>query len=236
MWSLLPSFKDPRRPRIFQIGFNRCGTKTLSTFFRKNGYRAVHWADGKLAEGMELARLEGKPLLHYVGHWDVYTDMERVAHRRWFKGRVLRRLLRRKGTDELETPIYAYRYFRTLDRQYPGSTFILNVRDPDLWVRSRLRFEADDGGDYRFCEHGERAHENQAALVACWKEHWHEHVRDVKEHFEGRPDDLLVFHIEDDPVEKLVAFFERAGHDLDPAHWGWRNRTRPVESPTASPS
>jgi hypothetical protein len=230
MWHLLPSLRDPQRPRVFQIGFNRCGTKSLYSFFRKNGYRSVHWANGKLAEGMELARLEEKPLLHYVGRWDVYTDMERVAHRRFFRGPVLNKLLRLKGKDKLEIPIQAYRYFRTLDRQYPGSKFILNVRDVDLWVRSRLRFEAADGGKYRFCRHGDRAHESEKALVACWKEHWHEHIREVRDYFDGRPDDLLTFHIERDSIHDLVAFFDRAGYDLDPGHWGWRNRTRPAET------
>lgn len=230
MWSIFRSAPEPGRPRIFQIGFNRCGTKSLCTFFRHNGYRAVHWKNGKLAEGIELARLRGEPLLRYVGRWDVYTDMERVAHRRFFKGRVLRRLLRHRGRDRLEKPIYAFRYFRDLDRQYPGSKFILNIRGVDRWVESRLRFEADDGGEYRFCRHGDRAHPERASLVACWKEHWRTHLSEVREYFRGRRDDLLVFHIENDPVEKLVRFFERAGHDLDPRHWTRENRTRPEEA------
>lgn len=235
MWPFTrSSARDPRRPRIFQIGFNRCATKSLSTFFRRNGYRAVHWARGKLAEGIELARLEGRPLLHYVDRWTVYTDMERVAHRRVFRGRLLRRLLRLKGTDALERPIYAFRYFRTLDRQYPGSRFILNLRDVDRWVESRLRFEADDGGDYRFCRHGDRAHADEEALTACWRDHWRSHVRAVKAHFRGRPDDLLCFHIRNDPVEKLVSFMERAGWDVDARRWPWRNRTRPVAAGEAA--
>lgn len=221
--------RDPLRPRIFQIGFNRCGTDSLCTFFKRNGYRAVHWAKGKLAEGMELARLEGEPLLHYVGRWDVYTDMERVSHRRIFRGRVLRRLLRLEGVAELKRPIHAFRYFRTLDRQYPGSKFILNVRDVDLWIRSRLRFQGADGKPYRFCRHGHRAHRSEEELTDCWRDHWEAHTRDVREYFQGRPGDLLVFHIERDPIDKLVSFFGAAGHPLASRHWPWRNRTRPPE-------
>lgn len=215
---------DPDRPRIFQIGFNRCGTDSLAVFFRRNGYRAAHWNKGRLAEGMELARLEGEPLLRYVGNYDVYTDMERVAHRRVLKGSVLRRLLSILEVDRIERPIYAFKYFRRLDRQYPGSKFILNVREVDRWIDSRMRFEAADGGRYRFCVHGEEAHADRAALAECWRHEWHEHLADVRGYFQGRDDDLLVFHIEEDPVEKLVRFFARADHDLDPDLWPWMNR------------
>ncbi|HSR42199.1 MAG TPA: sulfotransferase [Longimicrobiales bacterium] len=229
MWSILRSGRDRTRPRVFQIGFNRCGTKSLWSFFRRNGYRAAHWKKGKLAEGIELARLQGERLLRHVGDWDVYTDMERVAHRRLIKGRVLRRLLRLKDRNRLEKPIYAFQQFRALDRHYPGSKFILNIRCVDRWVESRLRFEADDGGAYRFCRHGDRAHDDRESLVACWKRHWASHVAEVREYFRGRSDDLLIFHIESDPIEKLVRFFARAGHELDPRHWTRENGTRPAE-------
>lgn len=220
-------FADPVRPRIFQIGFNRCGTDSICVFFRRNGYRAAHWRKGRLAEGMELARLEDRPLLTHVADFDVYTDMERVTLRRRRRGPVVRRLLDRLGAERLETPIYAFKHFRLLDRQYPGSRFILNVRDVDNWIASRLRFEAADGGAYRFCVHGERAHESEAALADCWRREWHEHVGDVRSWFAGRPDDLLVFDVEADPPEKMARFFGRAGHELDPRLWPWKNRTRP---------
>lgn len=220
-------FADPRRPRVFQIGFNRCGTDSICTFFRRNGHRAAHWRRGRIAEAMELARLEGRPLLTWAADFDVYTDMERVALRRRTAGPVLRHLRRKLGVERLEKPIYAFKHFRLLDRQYPGSRFILNVRDVDRWIASRLRFEAADGGLYRFCVHGEHAHDSEAALTDCWRREWDEHLADVSAYFADRPRDLLVFDVETDLPEKMVRFFERAGYGLDPRLWPWKNRTRP---------
>ena len=221
-------FADPARPRIFQIGFIRCGTDSICVFFRRNGYRAAHWRKGKLAEGMELARLRGEPLLTWVEDYDVYTDMERVTLRRRFRGRILRWLLEELGVDELREPVYAFKYFRLLDRQYPGSKFILNVRDVDNWIASRLRFEAADGRPYRFCVHGEHAHGTEAELADCWRREWNEHTADVRDHFAGRPDDLLVFDVEKDDPGRLADFFARSGHRLDPGLWPWMNRTARV--------
>ena len=32
--------------KVFQIGFNKCGTMSLCDFFIKNGHKSVHWGDG----------------------------------------------------------------------------------------------------------------------------------------------------------------------------------------------
>ena len=33
--------------KVFQIGFNKCGTKSLMDFFVQNGYPSVHWDNYK---------------------------------------------------------------------------------------------------------------------------------------------------------------------------------------------
>jgi len=215
--------------RIFQIGFNRCGTKSLAEYFLANGLRAAHWRKGKLAYGIELARREGRPLLDYVDGYQVYTDMERVdlgaQLARRFRPRLLRRLEPHLRGEERERPIYAFEYFRELDRQYPGARFILNLRDPDAWLESRWRFR--DGG-YRDCKCGARRHDSKVELFACWRAHWEAHVAAVKAHFADRPSDLLVFDIDRDSIAVLNRFF--ANLALDPTRWLWINRTRAVES------
>lgn len=234
MWYLLPSLQDPGRPRVFQIGFNRCGTKSIAVFFHRNGYRAAHWQKGVLAAGMEVARRRGEPLLRHVAGFDVYTDMERVAQRRAIPHGLERRLDELQTPDERRRPVYAFKHFRQLDRQYPGSKFVLNVRDVDRWVESRLRFEADDGGDYRFCVHGERAHPDEEALAACWRSEWRRHLRDVRSYFAGRDDDLLVFDIDEDAPTEFARFFEGTRWTVDPGLWPWANRSRPAGGGGAS--
>lgn len=217
--------RDPRRPRIFQIGFNRCGTKSLYAYFKANGLRAIHWKKGKLAYGMELARREGVPLLSYTGDYDVYTDMERVdlpvELARPTRPLLLRRLEAHLGEAEREGPLYAFEYFRELDEQYPESRFILNLRKREDWARSRRRFR--DGG-YLDCPCGHRRHDDEQELFECWYRHWDRHIAAVKEYFEGRPEQLLVFDIDRHGVDEVNEFFSDL--ELDASLWPWENRTR----------
>ena len=174
-------------PRIFQIGFNRCGTTSLHLFFEQNGLRSIHWGRGSLAAGIEASRIEGKPLLTYVDGFQVYCDMEfmREDHAgKHISRRPFRRLYEALGQDRISKPIYAYTYFAELDRQYPGSRFILNTREVEGWIRSRRSF-LDIG--YRFCSHGDGAHESQEGLEGCWRHHWKYHVSSVREYFSDKP-------------------------------------------------
>ncbi len=217
------------QPRIFQIGFNRCGTKTLSEFFKANGVRTAHWKRGTIACGIELARRQGKPLLTYVDRFQAFTDMERIrvpALRRWWVVTpTFRRLVRELGPEE-NAPIYAYKYFAPLHQQYPGSRFILNSRPVDKWVASRLRFM---GGLYRSCIHGDHAHGSDAELGKCWKRDWADHHASVRSYFADHPDDLLVFDIEADDPTRLVEFLKPVALDLQ--HWKHINATAAVATP-----
>ena len=154
-------------PRIFQIGFNRCGTTTLIRFFQANNLKCLHWGRGSIAAGIEAARLEGKPLLSYVDGYFAYGDMEFVEveseSKKLLKKKPFRRLYKNLPKDNL-TPIYAFENFRELDKQYPGSKFILNTRNVEDWINSRIRF-LERG--YFYCKHGDRFHSSQEALNQC---------------------------------------------------------------------
>ena len=207
--------------RLFQVGFNRCGTKSLHQVFVANGHRAAHWQGGRLAAAIEVARRRSEPLLSRAGTYAVYTDMELRSipelRKKWFPRRVFRQLLRELEVDGVWTPIYAYKYFAQLDEQYPGSKFLLNTRDVNRWIESRFRFK----DDYRACIHGDEAHGSTTELAACWEADWHAHHAAVQRHFAGRPDDLLVFNVEKDPIEALIRFVAPA--PLDPRHWHVHN-------------
>ena len=211
-------------PRIFQIGFNRCGTTTIHHFFEDNGLRSIHWARGSIAAGIEAARIEGKPLLHYVDGYQVYCDMEfmREDHAEGYTSRrPFTKLYENLGEARIEKPIYAFEYFRELDQQYPGSRFILNTRDIDKWIMSRMNFLHLG---YFFCMHGDNFHDSQTELEKCWKNHWHTHLESVREYFSGRPEALLEFDIEKDDLNKIISFFSNC--DLDSSKWGWHNKRK----------
>ena len=103
--------------------------------------------------------------------------------------------------------------FAALDRTYPRSKFILNVRNLDEWMDSRMehiKFRMSEGthkarGDWRLAP----------GAFQSWVRKREEHHRAVLRHFDGRPDDLLVVNFIKDPAasQKLADFigFEKGG-------------------------
>lgn len=195
--------------KIFQIGFNKCGTASLHTLF---AYRvnppvlATHWGAGVLAKAiLDNIRLGTRLLPEKYDEYTFFSDMECSF----------------KSAGKIEW-FFAFKHFDELDRQYPGSRFILNTRDADAWVRSRMRHRFgmmlnEDGsvesGDYSYAEQvlswlNASGHNlSKENLGSFWKEEREQHHEKVLTYFKNRPDDLLVFDFGRDPFSKFAAFF-----------------------------
>jgi hypothetical protein len=97
-------------------------------------------------------------------------------------------------------------FFRELDDAYPGSKFILTVRDPENWFASiEGHFGANEGEMQAF------VYGRDAAAPAGNKARYIEtllaHEAAVRAHFAGRPDDLLIMNLEaGDGWNALCAF------------------------------
>ena len=116
------------KPKIFQIGFNKCGTVSLWVLFKyycKPSIPCIHWDDGKLALKIENNLHQDKPLLSGYDYYTFYSDMESVFYE-----------------NSYPTIIEAYKYYQILDKQYPHSKFILNTRNVDNWILSRINFKS----------------------------------------------------------------------------------------------
>ena len=61
--------------KIFQIGFNKCGTRTIHRYLARNGVRSLHWDAGRLAKRMYANLAEGRELLAGYEEFDAFTDM-----------------------------------------------------------------------------------------------------------------------------------------------------------------
>lgn len=191
--------------KIFVIGMNRTGTRTLCSFFRANGIPSVHWDRGRLARSMYRNLQRRKPLLdpEYEQNFRVFTDMEDV--------------------DGPDGPILMYRHFELLDKQYPGSKFILNTRPLNNWIRSRVQFQkgAYLEAYWRHEQKKKKGCKNKKAVLQMWKNHRTKHHKDVTEYFtkkRNRQNDLLIFDIEKDSPEKLCDFFNPF-LSLNPIHY-----------------
>ena len=107
------------QPRIFLIGFNKCGTTSFHDYFKANGIASVHWRANTLALALHHNRTEGRPLLEGIDHWTAYTDMNCIPGSPWGQ-----------SNSDSAALIEGCRYFRELHRDYPDALFILNTRDP----------------------------------------------------------------------------------------------------------
>ena len=198
----------PRLPmKIFQIGFNKCGTKTIHHYLTTNKVRSVHWDKGRLARRIFSNLAEGKNLLLGYDEFDAFTDMEYL--------------------DRSGLYLAAYKLFPYLADQFPDAVFILNTRDREAWIRSRLQH----GSDYA---HRQMVHHNvdtASALADCWRANWDHHHRRVVEFFAGKPYRFFVCRIETDLPDLLNTMLPEC--KLDASYYGvlgasyqrrWRDR------------
>lgn len=150
--------------KIFCIGLNKTGTTSLHLALEAMGLQSLHWAGEAAYLDVLRAKREGRRLLHYVGEgWDAYSDIETLS-----------------------------RHFEVADQHYPGSSFILTVRNREAWLDSRRR-------------HVERNRRNKAngtyagrylrVEPEAWRIEWDEHLRRVTDYFACRPGDLLVVDV-----------------------------------------
>ncbi len=116
-----------------------------------------------------------------------------------------------------DTPIP--RFYKELDERYPGSKFILTVRDMDSWLRSCDKSHVWPG---EFVH--DKAIRNQSHVRtllnlhydlygavyfqrAAFRRRHEEHIAEVREYFKDRPDDLITLDIcADEGWEKLCPF------------------------------
>lgn len=159
--------------KVFCIGLNKTGTRSLHTALELLGLRSIHWGGPvlqtavqrgpEIRAAIERALAEGRPLLEDIEEADAYSDIHALTVN-----------------------------FDVLDRQYPGSRFILTVRDVDEWVASRERhvhanLERQARGEY----------EGTFLEVApdAWRAEMIDHEARVRAYFADRPDDLLVLDV-----------------------------------------
>ncbi len=94
--------------------------------------------------------------------------------------------------------------FKEIDTKYPGSKFILLLRDSDSWIRSQVRHFGSKQTPMRRWIYGAgcpKGHE------ATYVRRFEAHNREVLEYFRNRSDDLLVMNLgEGDGWEKLCPF------------------------------
>lgn len=185
-------------PKIFLIGFNKCGTTSFHDYFKANEISSIHWRANTLAMTLKDNISKNKFLLDGIDMWTAYTDMICIPGSPWGKS----------NSDHGEL-IEGCRYFKFLHRDYPDALFILNTRDPFQWIRSRMKH--DSGKFANAYQEALRVDgvTNRRQLKKRWLKDWYNHHSEVINYFsEKKSSNFLLFHISETPVTKLNKFLK----------------------------
>lgn len=99
--------------------------------------------------------------------------------------------------------------FKELDRRHTGSKFVLTIRDEDSWLASASRHFGDADIHLHEWLYGNGVLKGNESL---YLERYCTHLREVREYFSERPDDLLVMDFQaGDGWSKLCRFL---GHPV----------------------
>lgn len=164
--------------KYFQIGFARCGTRSIAQFLNRNGIRCVHYDAGKLGRAICRNLQERRYILTGYEKYDAFANMMFITPTEYFDGGG---------------------HWREFLEQVADAKFILNTRDRGNWIRSRLAFF----GSLKNYKSSHRLATDRE-VVEAWKLEWDIRHEEVQRTIPSRQ--LLVFDIERDPAERLCEF------------------------------
>jgi hypothetical protein len=178
-----------KKPRVFQMGFHRCGTTTLWQYFERNGLNCVHWDGGKLARTLEDNIAAGKPPLgERYADVDFFSEMEALSG---LEGEYL-------------TP---FKKIEAFVAAYPDDVYILNTRRLPDWINSRYHH-------WSWAPHTYLAKfkswmgpgTTDKEVVAYWRKEWHDHHAHFRKFFSKHRPYIrhLEFNIDTDGPHKLM--------------------------------
>jgi hypothetical protein len=176
--------------KVFCIGLNKTATTSLHEALETLGIRGLHWGGPATRGQIERAIADGRPAVDDFAGYDAFSDIQVLSDN-----------------------------FELLDRQYPGSRFILTTRDLESWIESRRRHVLRNVARK---QHGQYDGDFLTVDDAAWAKQYHEHHARVRAYFADRPGDLLVMDIvAGDGYEVLCRFL---GLPVPDERFPWSHR------------
>jgi hypothetical protein len=113
--------------------------------------------------------------------------------------------------------------YKQLDDAYPGSKFILTIRDEDRWLRSVENHWSPEHNPFRKAwDTDPFTHKIHTEVYGrrkfdadVMRARYRRHNAEVREYFKNRPNDLLVMDMESPGWEKLCCFLKQPIPDSD---------------------
>lgn len=174
------------RPYVLAIGLNKCGTTSLDRAFKELGWHALH-GPYKFNDAIWKAMKEGEKLLHFLPKFNMFSDIFYP-----FRG----------DEHPCMEPENRRQFLEMLDRQYPGSKFICNIRNKGDWLESRkhhvIRNQRNKDYKWKWLKIEKEA----------WKQEYDIHYQIVFEYFQNRQDFLVMDFDETQTYESLCKFLQ----------------------------
>ncbi len=164
--------------KVFCLGFQKTGTTSVDWVLQDMGYRVSKAY--KQTDGKFSKTLENMDLSEIKRVSELFDAFQDIP---WFL------------------------YYKEFDQWYPGSKFILTIRDNKSWWNSFLRyFRTEYYPLFKYVYGFNNPIGNRDAIV----ERYEEHNNGILEYFKDRPDDLLVLEVgEEKALEKISDFLNR---------------------------
>ena len=206
-----------RQLKVFCVGRNKTGTTSLAKLFQQ---LEIPVGEQRTAERLfaDWAAGDYKRLIEYV---------------------------RFGGIAFQDVPFSLPNTYRVMDEAFPGSKFILTVRDsPEVWYDSLVRFQTklfgkdgqlptradleaatyiEPGWVWRVFSTLQATPDDDLYNKATFIRSYEDHNREVRAYFADRPGQLLTVNVKDDDAAARIATF--LGYDDVPVAMPWENKT-----------
>ena len=190
--------------KIFFIGFNKTATTSFHHLILGSGYSSVHCLfrggehSGFIAKKMEDNINDGRPILWEMDNKDAYSDLLYVKRGKY---------------------IEANKWFKQLHAEYPDAYFILQTRNMEDWLESRIKHKK--GAFIERCEKFTRKSRDE--LIEDWRLQRNRWEQKMKNYFKDNPN-FLVFDIDKDDIQLFIDHVA-PDYEIDRLHWRRLNKT-----------
>jgi hypothetical protein len=178
--------------KIFQIGFNKCGSVSLYQLFNlfvTPKIKCIHWDKGNLAKTIRLNILNNQNPLNSYEEYTYFGDL----YYKLYKNNKPYRMIK----PELNI-------IHILDQYYPNSKYILNTRNMDTWIKSKSRW--NPSGEINFYLEAYKLN-SLYELQLFWQKEWEIYYNNVINYFKGSTNRLLIYDIEKNNINDIKKFF-----------------------------
>lgn len=214
--SVVNRFRVRGNTKYFCIGRNKTGTTSLAKAFKDLNFIVGYQRKAEVLTDKYYFKSDYKKIIDYCKSAEVFQDV----------------------------PFSYPETYKYLDTAYPGSKFILTIRDDaEQWYQSITRFSAkrfgrngnvptvEDLKNATYIRKGYmyntvRLHgtpDNDPYNKEIMIKHYDDHNKQVLDYFSDRPDDLLVINLSEPTA--FSKFTDFINIDSDHEEFPWENRT-----------